>query len=534
MSAALAGARVLTRIALRRDRVVLPASVAAIAGMVIVTAASFASLYPTVRERVAFAGDVNANAGLRALYGPVFDPTTIGGLTAWRMGVFGAIGAALLSLLLVVRHTRAEEESGRLELIGAGAVARPAPLAAALATVAAADLALALLTALGLLLVGEPLAGSLALGLAFALTGWVFAAVAAVAAQVTASARLANGIACAVLGAAFLLRAAGDAAGDDGPGWLTWCSPLGWAEQVRPYAGDRWAVLLAPLAATALLTAAAFALGGRRDLGGALVGERPGPPRASARLGSAMALAIRLQRGALIGWGTGLALAGAAFCGLADSVASLFDDNADLTELFQRLGGVSGVVDAYLSSMAGLIAIVAAAYATQAVLRLRHEEAAGRAEPLLAAPVTRLRWALGHLLFAFAGSALLLLAAGLCGGVAYGLAAGDLGGQLGRVTAAMAAQAPAAWVVAGLAVALVGLLPRRATLSWAALVAFVLLGQIGPLLELPRWALDCSPFTHAPKLPGGDADPVALLGLTAVAAALTAAGLAGLRRRDVG
>ena len=128
-----------------------------------------------------------------------------------------------MSLLTVVRHTRTEEETGRLELLGATVVGRYAPLTAALLTAAVANVSIVVLTVLFLAGTGLPTAGSVALALAIGLCGLVFAAVAAVAAQLTANARSANGIAAAVLGASFLLRALGDT----GPTWVSWISPWG-------------------------------------------------------------------------------------------------------------------------------------------------------------------------------------------------------------------------------------------------------------------------------------------------------------------
>lgn len=206
MRGTMRGTGILTLLALRRDRIMIPAWVLPLALMVASTAAAFGKLYDTGAKRAAVASSATGNGSLRALYGPVFDTGT-GGLTAWRTLAFGAALAGLMALLLVVRHTREEEEAGRLELIGAGAVGRRAPLTAALTTAFGASLLLGLLVTLALL--GQGAAGALALGPAFAGAGCAFAAVAAVTAQLTESARTAKGMAGAVLALAFLLRATG-------------------------------------------------------------------------------------------------------------------------------------------------------------------------------------------------------------------------------------------------------------------------------------------------------------------------------------
>jgi len=55
--------------------------------------------------------------------------------------------------------------------------------------------------------------------------GLTFAAVAGVAVQLTESAGTAKGIAGAILGLSYLLRAAGDVGERS---WLSWLSPIGW------------------------------------------------------------------------------------------------------------------------------------------------------------------------------------------------------------------------------------------------------------------------------------------------------------------
>ncbi|MHB6908248.1 ABC transporter permease [Streptomyces sp. DB-54] len=535
----LAGTGTLLRLALRRDRLMIPVWVLALGLSVAATGSSFASLYGTAAERARLAASMNANGSLRALYGPVFDDS-LGGLVAWRMAGFGAVLAAVMSLLIVVRHTREEEETGRQELLSAAMVGRRAPLTAALLAALIADAGVAVLTAAGLAAAGRPVGGSLALGLAIGGTGLLFAALAAIAAQLTESARLAKGLTGAALGAAFALRAAGDASdGSGAPGSgagsaLTWLSPVGWAQNLRAFAGERWWVVLLFAAATALATAAAYALTARRDLGMSFLPARPGPARAPRSLGGPAGLAWRLQRTTLAGWTAGFALAGAVFGGIAKGAASMVGGNRQTREIFERLGGQQSLTDAFLASMTGMLGMVAALYAVGAVLRMRTEETGGRAEPVLAGAVGRLRWAGGHLVVALVGTAVVLAAGGLTLGITYGASVGDVAGGTGRVLTAALAQVPAVWTLAAVAMAVLGLLPGASGAVWALTGGCLALGWLGPVLRLPRWAMDLSPYGHLPKLPGGTATAAPFLWLTALTVVLISAGLAGLRRRDIG
>ena len=516
---------ILVRLALRRDRVLIPAWVFGLGAAVALTASSYSELYANAAERREVVATLGRTPATLALYGRIYDDS-IGALVAWRLGGIALALAGLMSILIVVRHTRAEEETGRAELVGAGVVGRHAPLAAALITVAIADVALGAVVALAVVAVGLGASGALALGLVFALVGLTFAAVAAIAAQLTRTARAANGIAVAALGAAFGLRAIGDA----GPHWLAWLSPLGWGQAVRAYAGERWWILAALAALAAVLVGVAVSLAARRDLGAGLLPPRRGP--AHGALGTPLALAWRLQRGALAGWAAGFTILGAAFGSIAQDIDDVIGDSPEVRDALRRLGGAESLADAYLAATLQILALIAAGYAVAATLRLRAEESSGRAEPLLATAVSRTRWALGHAAVALGGTATLLFAAGLAGGAAHALQTGDAG-QLPRVLAAALAQVPAAWVLAGLALALFGLAPRAVTAAWAALAAFLALGQLGPVLELSQSVVDLSPFAHSPQLPGGTTT-LAPLWLTTLAAALAAAGLTGLRHRDIG
>ncbi|MEU3040348.1 ABC transporter permease [Streptomyces diastaticus] len=517
----LTGTGTLLRLALRRDRLLIPLWLLGIGGLLAAGPPGLAALYSTATERAQAATSMSGNSSLRALYGPVLGDS-LGALVVWRYGVVAAVLTAVLSLLLVVRHTRDEEESGRQEMLSAAVVGRRAPLTAALLTAVTANLAVALVATAAL--AGEGLRGALAHGLALGATGLLFAAVAATTAQLTGNARLARGLAAAVLGAAFVARAGGDAARDDGSSPLSWASPLGWAQNIRPFAGERWWVLALYAAATLALAGLAHTLAARRDLGAGLLPARPGAPEG--RLATPAALAWRLQRGTLLGWTLAFAPAAVLFGSLADGAAALLGDDASTREILHRLGGEQALTDAFLAAMTGVFGLLAALYAVAAVLRLHAEETGHRAEPLLGHPVGRLRWAAGHLLTALAGPAALLATA------ACGLALGH-GRGLPALLLACLVQLPAVWVLAAAAFTLYAVRPRAAPAGWALVTLCLLIGWVGPVLDLPARAMDLSPFTHVPKLPGPDPHwpPVAVL--VAVAAGLLVLGLARLRARDL-
>jgi len=522
----------LSRLALRRDRVLLTVWILAFAVMAAVSANATVGLYPTALSRIAAADTINRSAALVALYGRVYDPTSVGALSMIKLGGFGSVFVAMLVITIVIRHTRADEESGRAELIGATAIGRLAPLTAAFVVAGIASAAIAALTAMGLIVVGLPFDGSLAFGASWGGVGLAFAAIAAVCAQVSESSRTATSLAAATLGIVYVLRAIGDAAEQPSLQALRWLSPIGWAQQFRPYAGDRWWVLLITLAFTAVVGAAALRIAAGRDLGAGLIRPRPGPADARGRLRSTDGLAWRLQRASLATWTVSLVLLGALLGALASSIGD-FLNNPSARQIIRRLGGPHVLSDAFVAAELGFAALIATAYGIQTVHRAATEERSGHAEALLAGSVSRWRWLRGHLGGALVGVVVLMLGVGSGAGVARAISTGHLG-EIPRIVAAASSQLPAIWLVVALSASAIARSPRLTPVGWSLLAACVILGELGALLGLSHWIMDASPFAHIPRLPGGTLTVMPLVILTAAAGAIVAAATVAFRHRDVG
>jgi hypothetical protein len=190
---------------------------------------------------------------------------------------------------------------------------------------------------------------------------------------------------------------------------------------------------------------------------------------------------------------------------IASTVGDFFD-SPQFRDVLAKLGGEQGLVDAYLAAMLGMVGIAASAYEIQAAMRLRAEENTLHAEQLLATAVGRIRWAASHITIAVLGTTLLMVAIGLGAGLAHGTQVGDVN-QIGRVLGGALVQLPAAWVLTGIVVAAFGFAPRLAVAGWVALVGFLLLAEIGPLLKLNQWVMDLSPYAHVPKILGAVHQP---------------------------
>jgi ABC-2 type transport system permease protein len=361
----------------------------------------------------------------------------------------------------------------------------------------------------------------------------LFAAVGALAAQLTETAGGARAIALGTLALVYVVRAAGDAA--DAVSWLAWFSPLGWIQRAAAFGGERWWLLgVASLLAVGV-AAVAVAVAARRDVGGGVIRPRTGPAAAAPSLRSPLALAWRLHRGMLAGWTAAFVVLGALYGSVAEAVGDMLRDNPDMQEIFARLaGGADTIIDLYLAGVAGVLGLIASGYAIQAALRMRVEEEGQRLEPVLATAVPRSRWLGVQVLFAFGGPAVVLVIGGLALGLAYGAVSGQVTAQVPRLVASTLVMLGAVWLLAGLAVAVFGVWPRLAPAIWGVFGAMVFISFFGAILDLGQWFLDLSPFTHIPALPGADFTvlPIAVLGIMAVA--LLAVGVRGFGRRDLG
>ncbi|KAB8189542.1 hypothetical protein FH608_038755 [Nonomuraea phyllanthi] len=518
----LTGTGAMVRLALRRDRVKLTLWLVAITALVPrFYYAAVTAVVPTP-EALAEASQMIRVSFMRVLGGPLFGDVTTRSYFLAAYWVEFLLAAAIMNIMLVTRHTRAEEQTGRAELVRAAVVGRHAQLTAALIAALIGNAALAVLTTAATISIGFPFGSALLFGASLAAVGLVFAGVAAVTAQVTEHPRGANGLAGIVLVTVWLLRGAGAMQGQEG-GPLFWLSPIGWSQQTRVLAGERWWPLGLSALVAALLVAGAYSLVSRRDLGASLVAPRPGRASAPSWLRSPFTLALRLQQGAIAGWGAAFVaigfILGAMTGGMEQTNLPIFAADAD----FGR---------AWLSLMVFTGSLYTGAFAVLSVIRLRAEEVRGRIAPVLAGPTGRPTWYWSSLLVTALAVVVLPVVYGAALGIGAAVSTGDLG-LAGEVVRASLIRAPEVLVLLAVPAALLGLAPRAMNAAWAVLVYSGFIQILGPYMKLPDWLVNTSVLSHLPWHPMGAFAPVATVVLLAIAAVLTILGLYGLRRRDL-
>ncbi|MCV7180276.1 ABC transporter permease [Mycolicibacterium sphagni] len=518
----LTGTAALVRFALRRDRIRLPVWISVLTLMMVYAPNAIKLAYPGEAQRQARVNLLKTPAGIM-LGGPMFggNETDLGVMMANELTLTLIVAASIMTIQTVVRHTRAEEESGAAELVLSSVVGRHARTGAALIVILLVNNVLAVTMTIAMAANGFAVVDTAAMCLGVTAVATVFGALAAVSAQLWRQARTATGASLAALAAAVLVRGAGDVIDNSGS-TLSWFSPIAWAQQMRPFVALRWWPL-GPLAALiVVLVATTVALESRRQYDDGVLASSGEHARARP-VGGVFGLHLTIQRGLTAGWAIGLLIAGAAFGSMTKSLL----DAASGNELLARVLSAHGT-DGVYTTMTQFLAAATTAYVVAVVVRLHRDEESGIGEAVLAGSVSRWTWLLSAIGAAMTGAAVLLACAGLGNGLGAGLTLGEPQTVV-RLTLAALAFLPAMAVVASIAA--LGVALQHPGIGWLAVIFVVVALYLGALLRLPRWLIEASPVgrTTAPS----SISVVALGVMAIVATAVTMAAGFSYRHRDV-
>lgn len=530
--ATLSGTGTLLRFMIRRDRIRATAWVLGI-GLMGFYFAHAVQIVAESQQELLSLSTMYADPVGRMMVGPGFgmEEPTHERFYSGGYALFIYILAALFSVFTVVRHTRAEEQTGRAELVRANVVGRHATLTAALILTAASNVVAAALIFVGAASADYSLTGSALVASGSLAVGLLFAAVAAVSAQLSESSRGASALAGALLGLAYVVRMGGDMA-EVGGNALSWFSPLAWAQQTAPYVQDRWWPLILPVGFALVLITLAFWLSTKRDVAASLIPVRLGRSRARPSLGSPTGLAAHTLRGGLRGWGIALVLTALMFGAFAQTMVEAADTLPE--ELSQIFAG-EDLMLGYLAYMALFMAVFVGAAGVSGLQQLRGEENRGRAEYALSAPMSRLGWLGAHLLVLVVGLVLILAAVGVGMGLGAMVSLEEDGGRyFGELFLAALLQAPAVFAVVGIVTALLGWIPRiAAPVGWGLIGFAGVMATFGGLLELPEALTDLNPYGHLSEYPVEEIAWTPVVVLCGIGILGVALGLVGWNRREV-
>lgn len=528
------GTGTLIRFVLRRDRLRLPIWLASFIAISVIVALAFAGLYQTNAERLTIA-ETMQNPAVIAMLGPGYgyglENYPIGAITAHEMLLMTAIVVGLMNILLVIRHTRTDEEDGRIEMVRSLPVGRLSNLLSVLIVLTGANMLLALLLGVSLTILGIEgmgLVGSLVYGSALGASGLIFAGVAAVCAQLSSNARTALGLSFTVLLMAYIIRAIGDLKSET----LSWFSPLNWILRTEVYVNNYWWPILLTVSAALLLMGLALYLNSIRDLGSGFIVSRSGKGEASKALLSSFGLVFRLQRAGLIVWGMGLLAVGVIYGSLFGEIETYFEEIDLMQQMIILVEGFS-LTEQFIPLLMSIIAILSTIPVLTSILKMKTEEKNDRLEHIISRAVSRNRLMGSYLAMSILTGFIMLTLSSIGLGV-MGNIVMEENLSLGIYYGSAMIYFPAILMMIGIAVMLFGWIPKWTGLVWLYLALAFFIVYMGSLFQFADWVEKLTPYGYIAKFPIENMDYPSAAIMVLLAAVLIVIGMIGFNRRDIG
>ncbi|MGJ9382695.1 ABC transporter permease [Salipaludibacillus sp. CF4.18] len=520
----------LSRFIFRLDRVRISLWLIGLLFFTLLVPTAFIDLYGSQQERDAMA-ETMANPAMTAMVGPGdLANYTVGAMTAHQMLLMTAAVVGLMSIILVTRHTRADEEDGRIEMIRSLPTGRLAYLNANIIISLGTNLVLALLSGIGLFVIGIEsmnLQGSLLYGATLGGTGLFFAGVTAVFAQLSETSRGTLGLSVAVLIVSYLIRAVGDVSNAA----LSWLSPLGWVTKTEVYTANNWGPVLILVSVSIILLLFALYLNAIRDLESGFLPSKPGRRFASHFLQSPLGLAFRLQRTGVIAWAIGMYVLGVSYGSVLGDLETFFESNELMEQMLTPAAGVS-LTEQFIPMLMLVITLLATVPPIMTMNKLRLEEKKERIDHLLSRAVSRAELLGGYVVLSIING-FVMLSPGAIGLWSAGAAVMEDGLGFGMIYAAALAYYPAMLVMISITVFLIGYLPKLTNLIWAYVFYSFIVLYLGGLFQFPEWVGNLSPFGHVPQSPIEKLTFMPLFLLSALAVVLLLIGFNGFNKRDI-
>ncbi|MBI9011723.1 MAG: ABC transporter permease [Clostridiales bacterium] len=496
-----AGLRIISFFIIRRDRKRILIWLLMLVMISIYVAIAFPTLYPTDTDTKAIV-DALTNPAMVSMMGPFYGEPgsySLGAIFTTEMLILTALAVATMNILLITRHTRKDEEEGRLEVIRALPVGKSTVLISTLIVYAVVNILMGLLIGIGLSLVGVDsmdFNGSLLYGASLSMTGIYFAGITGIFAQLSQSSRGTLGYSFSFLGLMYLLRAIGDVKVEI----LSFMSPLGLISRTKTYVTNEWWPILILLLLAIIFVYIAFKLNQIRDLGASFIPTKPGRAKASILLKGTIGLAWRNQRITIIGWIIGMMMLGVSYGSVLGDVESFFEGNELYQNMLEAVGGTGTMVEQFVVMLVVVMVMIGTIPVVQVMMKLRSEERKNRLEPLLGRVVSRRRLVFSYVTLAIIVSLVMPLA-GTYGLYSAGAKVSTTPLVWEMMMKATIVYLPAIWVFISITVLFLGMFPNAIKIVWIYLAFAFASIYFGGILKLPKWIVKLSPFGHVQKIP---------------------------------
>lgn len=522
---------ILSRSILRKDRIRIPIWIISIVLLTVLVAAVLPDLYSTGAERQTMA-ETMKNPAITVMLGPGYglDNYDDGAMMAHFMLVFTALAVGIMSILLTIRHTREDEEEGRIEMIRSLPVGPLSTLTATVLIMIIVNIVLALITALGLYLLdleSMDLNGSLLYGASLGAIGIFFATITGLFAQLSSNTRSTIGYSFSFLIIAYIVRGVGDVENE----LLSLISPLGLILRTEVYVNNYWWPVFMTLGLSVSVFILALYLNSIRDLGAGFIPAKPGRRKASYFLLSPLGLSLRLQRTTIISWTLGMLILGMSYGSILGDLEGFLDSSGMIQQMIPDSSSYN-LTERFITMLMTILSILGAIPVLMYVLKLRSEEKRNRTGNLLDKSVSRNNILFSYTLIALISAPIIQLMSVLGLWSAAIFVMEDVI-SLNILLESGFAHLPAIWIMVGLAVFLIGFIPKLTGLTWLYLGYSFYVIYLGEMLQVPEWMTKITPFGHVPQIPIEDLNIENILVLTLIAIALIIAGFIGYNRRDI-
>lgn len=472
------------------------------------------------------------NPAMIAIVGPVYGAAnyTMGAMYGNFMFLFSAMLAGVMSIVIVTRNTRHDEELGRLEVIRSLPVGRLSNLASTLIVAVAANIILFVLTSAGMYVLredGMSLRGCLIFGAGVGAVGIFFAAATAVFCQISANNRTASSLSYAFLMILYIVRAAGDLNNEA----LALVSPLGAILRTKVFVEDNWWPVLLVLGISVFVAVLAFYLASRRDLGRGLVPEKPGRRHGSFLMNSVYGLAIKLLRAPIIIWAFTLFILAAMYGSVFGDLDGFLNSNEMLKAVFAANTEFSAT-EQFMSLLMIIMSLIAAIPILNFIGKLGAEEKRGYVENIYSKAVSKQSMVFAYLIptiiFTFVFQ--LLSALGFWG---IGSQVLDTTPDFMVFLKSAMLYVPPILIFVGLYIVIIAFLPGKTYLVYIYLAYTFFVIYLGKIAGFPEWTTKITPFGYTASYPIEEIKAAPIVVQSIIAAALCIVGIIAYKNREI-
>lgn len=513
---------------IKRERNYLIIYILVISFLILSQAVSFSDLYSSVAKREAGAISMN-NPAMVAMLGPVYRDKgsyTLGALLSNQTILYTAILSAIVNIILTIRNTKSDEESGRLELLKSRPIGRLSNYFSLIIMISLVNLLMFLLLGGGLSLLnikGINLSGSLLFGAITSIFGFFFGSLSLLFSNLFESSRSVYSITFLTLGLFYIVRAIGDI----NKSKLSLLSPLGWVLKSRAYTGNNWNYSMLLLLLSFFIIIIALYLYYTRDLGDYLLKIGNFKTKNSLLLNTPTGLVFKLLKSSFIVWLLFIFVIGLSY-------GYLLSDVGDFMDSISYLISNPNNKDYIRQFIAAIFPLLSCICIIPVVLTVRLsivEEFSGRLETLLSKKVSKI-FPLGNVLIISIIQSILILLVFSFGFWISGNSVLNENLSYNMIFRASFMYLPIFWLFISITAFFVAYFPRKSDLVWGYYALSIFLMLFGSTLDLPDLIIKISPFNWLTNYPIKSIDYVALYEIAITSMILILISCVGYKLRD--